>query len=405
MTAFRYHALNAQGHAQRGTLEADSARHARAQLRAQGLVPTEVQALVPTQAGFWQRELWPTRVFTATERALWWRQLASLVAAGLPLERSLTALRDEATQPSQAQLMAQLHTEVSAGHSLAHALGQHPRHFNAIDIAVIAAGEQSGQLATVLLGLADDAEQRLKLRQQLLAAALYPAIVSGVSLLIVLFLLSVVVPRMAEVFAAQRQALPWLTEAMLWVSSLIQQSWAWGLAALVALAVGGAWALRQPRLRLRWDARLLRLPVLGRITLGYHTARFAATLAMLTSAGVPLLKALQAAAHTLGNAALQADALRLAEWVREGAPLASGLQHQGRWPSVLTLFTRLGEQTGDLSGMLAKASRHLSDEVQRRSLTLTTWLEPVLVVAMGLMVLLIVLSVMLPIVDMNALVR
>jgi general secretion pathway protein F len=405
MSAFLYEALDAQGRKTQGVIEADSPRSARAALRAQGMVPVHVQAAsLPGGKGL-QRVIWRAPVLSASERAVWLRQLASLLLAGLPLERCLIALAEEARTPEQIQLMAQLRTEVQSGQGLAQALGDHPRLFKPMDVAVIAAGEQSGQLGRVIDALARDADQRLRLRNKILSAMLYPAIVSLISLAIVMFLLGAVVPRIAEVFTASRQALPWLTQCMLGMSAVVRSGWPWMLLAVLLGWLGlQAWT-RQPQRRVRWDAFVLHWPLVGRMSLLYHCARMAATLSLLTGSGVPLLRALQTTADTLGNAALREQALALADWVREGTPLASGLEHQAHWPRVLGLFTRMGEQTGDLSGMLAQASAHMSEDVERRALTLTTWLEPVLVVVMGLVVLLIVLAVMLPIVEMNALVR
>ena len=405
MGAYLYEALDAQGRKLEGLIDADSPRSARAALRDKGLVPVRLQpAHLPRGQGL-QRVIGAAPVLSASERAVWLRQLASLLLAGLPLERCLVALAEETRTPAQSQFMAQLRAQVQAGQGLAQALGDHPRLFQPMDVAVIAAGEQSGQLGKVVDALAQDADQRLQLRNKILSAVLYPGIVSLISLAIVMFLLGAVVPRIAEVFSASRQALPALTQFMLGVSAVVRSGWPWLLLALL-LAWGGwkAWT-RAPQRRARWDAFTLHWPLVGRMRLLYHSARMAATLSLLTGSGVPLLRALQTTADTLGNAALREQALGLADWVREGTPLATALDHQAHWPRVLGLFTRMGEQTGDLSGMLAQASAHMSEDVQRRALTLTTWLEPVLVVVMGLVVLLIVLAVMLPIVEMNALVR
>ena len=405
MPAYNYAALNAQGHTAQGVVEADSERAARSLLRSQALVPLNVSAVAAPKARPSDIVLWTARVFSRTDLVVWTRQLASLVAAGLPLERALTALSEEAASPAQRDLVAQLRAEVNAGAPLAQALAMHPREFDELFVAVIGAGEQSGRLGLVLVQLANDLETAHTMHSKLLAASLYPAIVSGVALLIVLFLLAYVVPQVAQVFTSTQRSLPWLTVAMLSLSQWVQALWLWVLLLAVLGAVVLRMALRQPLFRRQFDNAWLRLPLLGRLSLGYNAARFASTLALLVGAGVPMLKALQTSAQTLSNRALSDDALQAIELVREGAPLASALSQNKRLPSLLSMFARLGEQTGQLPQMLQHAADHLGNEVQRRALQLATVLEPLLIVVMGLVVMLIVLAVMLPIIQLNQFVR
>jgi general secretion pathway protein F len=257
----------------------------------------------------------------------------------------------------------------------------------------------------VLERLADDLQEQQNLKGKLLAASLYPAIVSSVALLIVLFLLAYVVPQVAQVFSSNQRALPVLTRLMLGLSDVVKNYWWLALAALVVGMASLHTALKQPDLRRRFDAAWLKLPLIGRLARGYNAARFASTLAMLATAGVPILKALQAATDTLSNTALRHDAQEALVLVREGAPLASALAQHPRFPRLLVMFSRLGEQTGTLPTMLQRAADQLSEEVQRRALQLATVLEPLLIVAMGGMVMLIVLAVMLPIIQLNTWVR
>ncbi len=404
MPAYAFEALDPQGQTRRGVLEADTAHAARSQLRAQDWVPLKVDPVQRASSGL-NTVIWESRVFNRTERAVWTRQLSGLVSAGLPLERALATLSDEADTPRQRDLVSALRTEVNAGAPFAKALAQHPREFDGIYTAVVGAGEQSGQLGLVLDHLASDLEEQHQLRSKLLAAGLYPAIVSAVALTIVLFLLAYVVPQVAQVFSSNQQQLPVLTRVMLSLSAFVQSYWLVGLLLIglgvTALRVG----LRQPALRLRFDAAWLQLPLIGRLARGYNAARFANTLAMLTLSGVPILKALQAATDTLSNTALQRDAQDALVLVREGAPLASALAQHPRFPRLLAMFSRLGEQTGTLPTMLQRAARQLSDEVQRRALQIATLLEPLLIVVMGAVVMLIVLAVMLPIIQLNQWIR
>ena len=402
MPAYTYEALTELGATERGVVEADSERAARTQLRGQSLIPLKVEVVAQDK----QRVngdvvLWSARTFSRTDVVVWTRQLASLVGAGLPLERVLSALSEEAATPGQRDLVAQIRAEVNAGAPLAQALAQHPREFDSLYTAVIEAGEQSGRLSQVLLQLALDLESAHAMRNKLLAASLYPAIVSGVALLIVLFLLAYVVPQVAQVFTSTQRSLPALTVAMLFISEVVQATWLLALVLLISGSVTLNILLRQSAFRLAFDQAWLKLPLLGRLSLGYNAARFASTLALLVGAGVPILKALQTAAQTLSNMSLREHAIQAIELVREGAPLASALAQNKRLPGVLSMFARLGEQTGQLPQMLSHAAEHLGEEVQRRAMQLATLLEPLLIVIMGLVVMLIVLAVMLPIIELN----
>ena len=402
MPAYTFEALQADGKSRKGVIEADTAKAARALLRGQALVPLAVDPVAGGAGGsVLSRPMGGGRAFNSTQLAIWTRQLAGLVGSGLPLERSLTALADESEDERQRNLIANLRAEVNAGSALAKAMAQHPREFSPVYTAVIAAGEQGGHLGTVLERLADDLEERQALKAKLIGAALYPAIVTLVAIVIVIFLVSYVVPQVATVFAGTKRALPWLTVAMLALSDFVRGYGWWLLGALVLGAAGARLALRNPAFLQKFDAAWLRLPLIGRLARGYNAARFASTLAMLAGAGVPILRSLQAAAETLNNTAMRADAEDALVMVREGAPLASAMAQKKRFPGLLAMFARLGEQTGQLPLMLQRAANQLSAEVQRRAMALATILEPLLIVAMGVIVMLIVLAVMLPIIQLN----
>lgn len=404
MPAYKYEALDPAGQAADGLIEAENPKAARSMLRAQGLVPIEVTAAVQVGSEQANRRFAP-RTFSKTTLTVFTRQLAGLVGSGLPLERALTALGDEAEDPRQRQLIAHLKSEVNAGSTFARALATSPREFDEVYCAVVAAGEQSGALGKVLESLADDLEENQALRAKLMGAALYPAIVSLIAVVIVIFLVTYVVPQVAGVFTNSKRALPFLTVLMLQISASVRQFGWLALLLVVGSVLALNMALRQESFRRRYDSAWLRLPVLGRLSKGYNAARFAGTLAMLAGAGVPILKALQAAAETLGNRAMRAEALDALSQVREGAPLASAMAAKKQFPGLLAMFARLGEQTGQLPLMLGRAAKQLSAEVQRRSLALATVLEPLLIVAMGVVVMLIVLSVLLPIIQLNTWVK
>lgn len=409
MPAYSFEALNAQGATQKGLIDADTAKAARGLLRGRGLVPLSVEpAMAAASQGGGSglnMTLWGGRVFSATTLAVWTRQLAGLVSSGLPLERALSALAEEAEKDDQRRLVASLRSEVNAGAAFATALAQHPREFSPIYTGVIAAGEQSGQLGGVLENLADDLETREALKNKLIGASLYPAIVTIVAIVIVVFLVSYVVPQVAGVFAGSKRALPFLTVVMLAISAFVR-SYGWlMLGGFAGLVLAVALARRNDAIRLRMDAAWLRLPLVGRLARGFNAARFTGTLAMLAGAGVPILRALQTAAETLSNRAMRDDALDALVLVREGAPLASALASKKRFPPLVAMFARLGEQTGQLPVMLQRAAAQLGAEVQRRAMHLATILEPLLIVVMGVVVMLIVLAVLMPIIQLNQLVK
>ena len=408
MPVYSFEALTAEGQSRKGVLEADSAKAARSQLRAQAMVPLKVDLVGAEGAQLDGKDGGGTkrrRVFNATGLGVWTRQLAGLVSSGLPRERALTSLSEEAESPAQHHLVAMLRAEVNGGSTFARALGQHPREFSDIFVAVIGAGEQSGNLGMVLERLADDLEEQQALKAKLVGAALYPAIVTLVAISIVLFLVTYVVPQVAHVFATSKHALPILTVMMIATSNFLR-SYGWLLLiALVMAGLGLRMALTNALFREKFDAAWLTLPILGKLARSYNAARFASTLAMLAAGGVPILKSLQAAADTLSNQAMRADALDALVLVREGAPLASALAQQKRFPGLLAMFARLGEQTGQLPLMLQRAAKQLGTEVARRAMALATLLEPLLIVAMGLAVMLIVLAVLMPIIQLNQLVK
>jgi general secretion pathway protein F len=410
MPAYTFEALDAQGNTRKGVIEGESSRVVRGLLRTQSLVPLSVEPVISdsqggSSASGLNKTLFTSRIFNTTGLSIWTRQIAGLVTSGLPLERALTALTDEAEDERQRNLLASLRAEVNAGSTFAKALAQHPREFSSIYTAVIGAGEQSGSLGQVLERLADDLEEQQALKSKLIGAALYPAIVTLVAIVIVLFLVGYVVPQVANVFAGTKRALPFLTVAMLAISDFVRNYGWLVLIAIILSTIGSKIALRNDDVRERFDAAWLNIPLIGKLARGYNAARFASTLAMLATAGVPILKSLQAAAMTLNNRAMRADALDALVLVREGAPLASAIAQKKRFPGIVSMFARLGEQTGQLPLMLSRAAKQLSAEVQRRAMHLATLLEPMLIVTMGLVVMLIVLAVLLPIIQLNQLVK
>jgi general secretion pathway protein F len=399
MTVFRYAALDARGRRDKGVLEADGPRQARALLRERGLLPEEVAAVRAEAAGGrGQRAIDPAALALAT------RQFAVLLEAGLTVEDALSLLIDQAEDAAVHEALVAVRAEVRAGQSLGRALAGRPRAFDALYRAIVEAGEHAGALPRVMDRLAGWLEGRDALRQKWLAAMAYPVIVSVVAVLMLAGLLTYVTPQVLEVFRHGRMTLPWPTRVLVGLSDFLRLAWPWLLGGLAAAAWGGRRLLRRPALRHRWHARLLRLPVLGRLLRTSDTARFADTLAILAGAGVPLLTALQAAAGVLGNDALREEARQAALRVREGMSLSRALAQAGFSP-VLTRLIASGEASGRLAEMLDKAARQQGEELGRRLARLTTLLEPALILLMGGLVLAIVLAILLPIFEMNQIIR
>jgi general secretion pathway protein F len=406
MPAFRYEAVDAAGATRKGVVNADNARSARSDLRTQGLTPLKVEAIgaqvdasgVARSRGFGER-------LSQNELALFTRQLASLLEAGLPLEQAFTALLEQAERAYVRDLVASIRAEVIGGAPFSSALARHPRDFAEIYRALVASGEQIGQLSRVLSRLADYIERSNALVQKVRLAFIYPAIVSFVAFAIVIFLLTYVVPQIVSVFANTKQKLPFLTIMMLGVSNFVR---AYGI--YVGLLVVGAWfawrrALRNPDLKRRYHAWLLDAPVYGKFERSMNTARFASTLAITTGSGVPILRALDTSRDTLSNVAMKELVEEASASVREGAGLARSLAAQKYFPPMLVHMIRAGEITGELPAMLDRAAMSQQADLERRALTIAGLLEPVLILTMGVVVLLIVLAVLMPIIEINQLVR
>ena len=406
MPAYRYEAVDPLGASSKGVLHAESPRAARSDLRARGLLPLAVHAIanqVDSHANFLVR-LFSERLST-NELALFTRQLASLLEAGLPLEQAFSALLEQAERPYMRDLIAAIRAEVMGGASLSDALSRHPRDFADIYRALVASGEHIGQLSGVLSRLADFVERRNALIQKIRLAFTYPAIVTAVAFTIVIFLLTYVVPQIVSVFENSKQQLPFLTIAMLAISDMFRH-WGW-LLILILAAFFFAWrnALRDPVIRMRWHRWLLSAPFYGRFERSLNTSRFASTLAITISSGVPILRALRTSRDTLSNAAMREQVEDATASVREGMSLARALAVHPYFPPMLIHMIRAGEVTGELPVMLNRAAQMQEHDLERRALTIASLLEPILILTMGVLVLLIVLAVLMPIIEINQLVR
>lgn len=399
MPAYRYEALDAGGRAHSGVVQADTPRHARSELRARGLLPSRIAPVRASPGKPWARRI------KASELSLITRQFATLLESGLTVEHALAALIDATGDPKAREVLAGVRAEVSAGVDLAGALQAHEETFPEFYSALVRGGEEAGALPRVLAHLADHLEARETIRQKTALALLYPALVTGVALLIVAGLLAYVVPQVVQVFEHSRQTLPFMTRALIAVSDAVRTAAPYALA-FAALGVL-AWrsAMRRSAFRMRRDALVLKTPGIGALARSADTARFASTLAILTGGGVPLTAALQSAARGVKNLVVREAVHDTLAQVREGASLARALAATGVFPPMLIHLTASGEASGTLRAMLGRAAALEQQSFERRLAVFLTLLEPALILAMGAFVLAIVLAILMPIVSLNQLVR
>ena len=400
MPSFRYEAVDSAGRSRRGIVDAATSRAARDQLRTDGLFPTAIE----TSAGAITARNEATRL-SPMLLALTTRQMATLVASGMPLDQALTALAEQTDHPGAARLLEAIRDQVAAGEPLAAAMSRFPRTFSDLYRGLVAVGAETGQLGGVLSRLADYLEARQVLRQKFTLALIYPALITIIALGVITTLLLYVVPQIVAVYQQSRQTLPFLTRALIASSDFLRATgWYW-LGAIALLVIGVTLLLRREQWKDRWHALLLRLPVAGRVLSGLDTARFASTLSILTGSGAPLLRALDTAAGVVWARPMRRAADTVAAHVREGVSLARALASQRVFPPLLVHLVANGEQSGQLPAMLDRAAREQEQDVERRLTWLAALVQPLLIVFMGAIVLVLVLAVMLPIVSMNQLIR
>ena len=414
MAAYDYAALDAAGREQRGVLEGDSPRQVRQALRERNLLPLSVEPLREApgndgQAGGGGRRRFGglrrgTRIGSG-EVALLTRQLATLVRAALPLEEALLAVSQQSEKPAVQRVIAAVRARVVEGEPLATALGDFPRVFPEIYRATVAAGEQSGRLDTVLERLADYTENRDQLRQRVLGALLYPLVLTVMCILIIGGLLTYVVPKVVEVFESGKTALPLLTRMLLSTSDFLRDAGPWLLVAAALATAGFLRWVRAPAARRRVDALLLRLPLAGRLVRGFNTARFTRTFSILTGSAVPVLEALRIAGEVISSMPMREAVATAAERVREGAPIGRSLAASRLFPPMTVHLISSGESSGRLEEMLERAATNQERELDGLLTALVGLLGPLLIVGMGLFVLVIVFAMLMPIFEMNTLVR
>jgi len=404
MGAFEYTAVDKSGRQSRGVLEGDTARTVRQTLRERGLLPVAV-AEVSEKTPSGRRSLSFRRGVSPMDLALVTRQLATLVRSSMPLEESLLAVSQQSEKPRLKSILLGVRSKVMEGHSLADGLGEFPQAFPELYRATVAAGEQSGFLDSILERLADYAESRQQLRQRISHAMIYPIILTVMALLIVSGLLVYVVPQVVGVFESSGQELPGLTTGLIALSDFLRANGIWVLILVVVLTLAARQLLRRPGPRRRYDRTLLRLPIIGRLVRGINTARFTRTLSILAASGVPVLDALRIAAEVINNIPMREAVDETAVRVREGAPIGASLGATRLFPPMTMHLISSGEASGELETMLERAAVNQEQEVDSLISTLLSIMEPAMILLMGAIVLIIVLAILMPIFELNQLIK
>jgi len=406
MPRYRFEALTYAGKSERGSVEAESTRAVRQTLMAKQLVPVTIE--LETEWGqkpFWTKWFSQNKPLSRADLAVITKQVAILVRSGVQIDEALTVLAEETSQAHVKTVLQAVISELRAGLPLSRAIAGQPQSFDPLYQGVVGAAEQSGKMGQVLTQLAEFLEKRQALKQKAMGALAYPIMLTGVAFMIVLFLMTYVVPQIARVFQSSKQVLPFSTRFILALSDFMV-NWGWLLLALIVAGFFyGRRALAKEDIRLKFDRILLNLPLLGPLLLGFETARFANTMAMLVSANVPILTALHSARSTLSNSVLRAAIDSTEIRLREGATLARALGSQGVFSPILIHLIRSGEASGKLGEMLKYGAENAELESEQKTKIFTSLLEPLLILVMGLIVLGIVMAVMQPILEMNSGVR
>ncbi|MCC2617051.1 type II secretion system inner membrane protein GspF [Aestuariibacter halophilus] len=405
MAAFAYKALNAKGQNKSGVLEGDNARQIRQQLREKGLIPLNVEQVAEKAKGSGGGLQWFKPRISASDLALLTRQLATLVESALPVEEALLAVAEQCEKPRQKNMMMAVRSKVVEGHGLADAMGEFPSVFDELFRAMVAAGEKSGHLDTVLNRLADYTERRQQTRSQIIQALIYPSLMMFFALGIVLLLLTVVVPKIVSQFDHMGQDLPTITQVLISVSEWLQNYGVYLALTIGVLLIIVNRVLQQPAMKLRYHRLLLRLPMIGKVTRGLNTARFARTLSILTASAVPLLESMRIAADVLENRHIKNAIADAAVKVKEGTSLRVALDNTRMFPPMMMHMIASGEKSGELQQMLARAADNQDREFEALIGVSLKVFEPLLIVSMAVIVLFIVMAILQPILALNNMVN
>ncbi|MCX7117541.1 MAG: type II secretion system inner membrane protein GspF [Legionellales bacterium] len=400
MGAYIYQAMKKSGQPCKGVIEADSDRHARQLLREQHLWPTSIAAIKSSYRATTHKDKLP-----AEDLSLFTRQLATLLAAGIPVEEALRGVSEQTEKDKIRRLIIGVRSKVMEGYALAQAMADYPKVFPQLFRATVSAGEQTGRLDMVLEKLADYTENQQTIRQKIKQALIYPVVMVMVSMGIISFLLSFVVPKIIDVFSNSGQTLPPMTQVLIALSAFVK---AYGLYAFVVMAlliIILKRSLQYPTVRFRWDHLILKLPIVSYMVKSINVARYIHTFAILFAAGVNVLETMQVSAGLLSNVVMRQAFNQAAVRVREGASISTSLKETGFIRPMTIHLIGSGEKSGQISPMMERGAKHLDNEVRRLIDTALTLLEPLIILLMGAVVLFIVLATLLPIFSMEQLVN
>jgi general secretion pathway protein F len=409
MPVYAYKGLSNSGRAVSGIVDADNPKGARLKLRRDGIFPTDVveeerrQKSAAAEGGLNFGQLFER--ITPQDLALLTRQLATLVGAGLPLVDCLSALIEQTEGARAKRILSQVREQVTEGTALADALKAHPRVFTDLYVNMVRAGEASGALDLVLLRLADYTESYATLRDKVRSALTYPVLMAVVSMAILFFLLSYVVPKITKIFSESKASLPVMTTILLAISGFMQDYWWLLLGVIVIVVVSIRISTRTPAGRMRFDRSVLSIPYAGKVLKKLALARFARTLSTLLNSGIPLLTSLDIVKNVVSNTVIAAAIEDARASIREGQSIAPPLKKSGLFPSMLIHMIAVGEKSGELEQMLAKAADSYDNEVSSSIAAFTSIFEPMMILIGGGVVLFIVLAILLPIFELNQLVR
>ena len=403
MAAFEYIALNERGREQKGVLEADSSRHVRQMLRDRGLAPLSVEASSEKRTS--KRSFnWFRPSLSVSERALITRQLATLIAAGLPVEEGLLAVSRQTENTRTQKMLAAVRSQVMEGYSLANSFAEYPNAFPISYRATVAAGESAGHLDLVMERLAEFTESQQVSRAKIQQAAIYPVVLFTLTLAILAGLLGYVVPDIVEVFSDTGQELPFLTTMIIAISNFVVDYGVYVLLLIVLLTVLLRRLLKVPGIRLSWDRRILHLPVIARLSRGINASQFSSTLSILSSSGVPLVDAMTITGEVLSNAWLKQAVSRASVNVSEGSTLNAALEKSGYFPPMMLHMIASGESSGELDDMLKKVATYMQQDVELLTGILLSLFGPLMLLIVGCTVFIIVMAILLPIINLNQLI-
>ena len=411
MAAFEYIALNEKGKEKKGIIESDTAKQVRQILRDKGLTPLQIDSTKTSKKKSEKNSPSSSssklfqRGINSTELCLITRQLATLVQAALPLEESLAAVANQSEKPRIQSMMYAIRSKVMEGHTLAAGLAEYPKVFNHLFCATIEAGEKSGHLDTVLERLADYTETRQELQSKVSQAMIYPGFLTIFAILIVGFLMAYVVPQVVAVFDDIGEELPGLTLGLITISDFVVNYGIYVIFIVIALFIGIKVMLQQPAHQERYHRLLLKLPLIQKLVRGLNTALFTRTFSILSGSGVAVLESMTISAQVVVNLPLRNAILAAADRVREGGSISKSLESSKLFPPITLQLIASGENSGKLEEMLQRASSQLEREQVTLIAFIVGIMEPIIISVMGLMVLLIVLGILLPIFDLNQLVK